>query len=280
MPKSSKHVSIRVKSGGAPDCCAEGTTISVQELVRVSIRVKSGGAPDSPSRSSLSSWCFGDENDEVGYPAVTHEYKQRTGSTKSCASGGMNWQIGISKKIAGICGPARCVWAGSLLTSARAWLPAMPGAGPGEEAGVKPRPGHETPRCAPRRIPFEPGRNSRCSSAVSTRARARTSGSGAARLTHFRGASSASRCQATFTWTNSGETSQPRRSRASRESRGTRRDIARLLKLKPIAPDDHWMLVTGPENDDALGLAPSFSAPPASPVSFARRCLGRAFRDV
>ena len=36
-------------------------------------------------------------------------------------------------------------------------------------------------------------------------------------------------------------------------ARGTRRNIGRfrLLQLKPIAPDDLWILGTGPENDAA-----------------------------
>ncbi len=60
-----------------------------------------------------------------------------------------------------------------------------------------------------------------------------------------------------------GETTQLRHSRApSRESRGNRRDIARFrpLQLKPNAPDDLWILGTGPENDDALKMAPPASA--------------------
>ena len=68
------------------------------------------------------------------------------------------------------------------------------------------------------------------------------------------------------TLTGGGETSQIRHSRApSRESRGTRRNIARfrLLPLKRNAPDDLWILGTGAENDDALWVAPSFSPPPA-----------------
>ena len=60
------------------------------------------------------------------------------------------------------------------------------------------------------------------------------------------------------------QTLRLRHSRApSRESRGNRGCIGRFrpLQLTPRAPNDLWMLGTGPEHDEALGLAPPVSAP-------------------
>lgn len=72
------------------------------------------------------------------------------------------------------------------------------------------------------------------------------------------------------------ETSQLRDSRASsRESRSRGRHVNRLRRsqLKRTLPDDLWFLGTGPENDEALGLAPPVSAFPVFWSSFASHVL-------